>query len=80
MTYGGQTGEWPPQFAEINLAGVTLASAPMIVDLEGLPGNLIGTVIVEDSVFTEISGPVDRVRNAAPVIWRNVSVNGRLVG
>ena len=80
MRYGDQTGEWPPQFAEIAIANVTVASAPMIVDLDGLPGDLIGTVIVEDSVFTEISGPVNRIRNAAPVTWRNVTVNGRRVG
>jgi hypothetical protein len=57
MRYGDQTGEWPPQFAEVDIANVTVASAPMIVDLDGLRGDLIGMVIVEDSAFQRSAVP-----------------------
>jgi polygalacturonase len=80
MTYGDQSGGWLPLFDDIQLADVIVASAPMVVDLQGLAADPIGSVLVTDSVFTGISGPVARIQNAAPVSWSNVTVNGRGIG
>jgi hypothetical protein len=80
MTYGDQSGGWLPLFDDIQLADVIVASAPMVVDLQGLAADPIGSVLVRDSVFTDISGPVGRIQNAAPVSWSNVTVNGRGIG
>ncbi len=77
MTYGDESGSWPPVFADIEVSRMTVSSAAMVLDLEGLPGHPVGPVVVADSAFGDVDGPASRIRHAGPVRWRNVTVNGQ---
>ena len=75
MSYGGQSGSFPPVFDGIHLDHLVVDRANALLDLDGLPTSRIRDLTVSDSQFTRVSAE-DRVRHAE-VAWRGVTVNGR---
>jgi len=61
--YAGQQGDWLPRFSEIELSGLTVDSAPRVLDLKGLAAAPMGPVVLRDSTFAAIASP-DRIENA----------------
>jgi len=77
MSYGGQSGSFPPVFDGIHLDHLVVDRANALLDLDGLPTSRIRDLTVSDSQFTGVIAE-DRVRHAE-VAWRGVTVNGRAV-
>jgi hypothetical protein len=59
----GQRGDQVPRFEDIELSGLTVESAPRVLDVEGLPGAPVGPVTLGDSTFAAVAGP-DRIQHA----------------
>lgn len=77
MSYGGQTGSFPPAFEAIHLDRLATDGGIEVLDLDGLSTSRIRDLTVSDSQFTGVAAE-DRVRHAE-VAWREVTVNGRAV-
>ena len=77
MSYGGQSGSYPPIFDGIHLDHLVIDGADEVLDLDGLQTSRIRNLTVSDSQFTGVIGK-DRVRHAE-VAWRGVTVNGQAV-
>ena len=76
MRYDDRTGEFPPAFSTFQLSNLDVSSATYALDLDGLAESLIGPIAIADSRFAGMEDAL-RIRHAAPIEWRNVSVNGR---
>jgi polygalacturonase len=61
--YAGQRGDEVPRFEDIELSGLTVESAPRVLDVEGLAGAPVGPLILRDSTFGAVAGP-DRIQHA----------------
>ena len=61
--YAGQQGEWLPRFSDIELSGLTVESAPRVLDLQGLAAAPMGPIVLRDSTFAGIASP-DRIEHA----------------
>jgi polygalacturonase len=80
MSYGDQTGPYPPAFRDFKLRNLTVSGAPRVLDLDGLAQSPIGALELRDSNFLGIGDPAIRLNNAAGIILSNVSINGRAAG
>jgi polygalacturonase len=65
--YAGQRDAWVPRFSDIELSGLTVASAPRVLDLKGLAAAPVGPVVVRDSNFAAVASP-DRIEHA--IVYR----------
>ena len=61
--YEGQRGEWLPRFSDIELSGVTVDSAPRVLDLKGLAAAPLGPLVLRDCRFGSVASP-DRIEHA----------------
>jgi polygalacturonase len=61
--YAGQEGDWLPRFSDIELSGLTVESAPRVLDLKGLAAAPMGPVVLRDSTFGSVEWP-DRIEHA----------------
>ena len=75
MAYDSQAGQYPPAFSAINLSKVVVAGAPVVLDVQGLPGDPIAGLSLRDSTFTGIDGS-NRIAYATGVELGNVTING----
>jgi hypothetical protein len=58
MNYFGQTGTFLPDFSgSFNLANFVVDTAPIALDVHGLPGDDTGTFNLSDCTFTHIANP-----------------------
>jgi polygalacturonase len=79
MNYEDQTGSYPPVFADWTMSNVTGDSDPMVLDLNGLPGDEIRNVVLENANFTNIASPQNVYHDVADPIFRDVTINGHTV-
>jgi hypothetical protein len=74
-----QTGAYPPVFADWTVSNVTGDSDPMVLDLNGLPGDEIRKVVLENATFTNIASPQNVYHDVGNPIFRDVTINGHSV-
>jgi polygalacturonase len=80
MTYFGQIGSFPPDFSgPFRINHVTVDTAPMVLDLEGLSSDKIGEVNLSNSTFRHIMTSTNHVSNVTKVTSTNVTINGKAV-
>jgi len=80
MNYFGQTGNFLPNFSgPFNLANFVVDTAPIALDVHGLPGDNTGTFNLSNCTFTHIANPANNISNVTKVNYTHVTINGKPV-
>jgi polygalacturonase len=80
MTYSNQTGTFPPDFiGPFNLNKYTVDTAPIVLDVNGLSNDKIGTFNLSNSTFTHITNQTNSISNVTKVNLKNVTIDGNSV-
>ncbi len=79
MTYNNQTGTYPPAFGPFSITRSTCTSAPVVLDVSGLPDDPVHGFRLRDCAFDGVANPTNRVANVTGLTLTNVTVNGRPV-
>jgi polygalacturonase len=80
MNYFGQTGNFLPDFSgPFNLANFVVDTAPIALDLHGLPGDKTGTFNLSNCAFTHIANPASNISHVTKANYTHVTINGKLV-
>ncbi len=78
MNYFGQTGNFLPNFSgPFNLANFVVDTAPIALDVHGLPGDNTGTFNLSNCTFTHIANPANNISNVTKVNYTHVTINGK---
>jgi polygalacturonase len=76
MTYDGQTGSFLPELSgPFSMNRVTVDTAPMVLNLEGLASDELGPINLSNSTFTHITTPSNHLLNISKVSYTNVTIN-----
>ncbi|TMC17041.1 MAG: glycoside hydrolase family 28 protein [Chloroflexi bacterium] len=80
MNYFGQTGNFLPDFSgPFNLSNFVVDTAPIALDVHGLPGDNTGTFNLSNCTFTHIANPANNISNVTKVNYTHVTINGKPV-
>lgn len=80
MNYFGQTGNFLPDFSgPFNLANFLVDTAPIALDLHGLPGDKTGTFNLSNCAFTHIANPASNISHVTKANYTHVTINGEPV-
>ena len=80
MSYFGQTGNVLPDFSgPFNLANFVVDTAPIALNLQGLPDDKAGTFNLSNCTFTHIVNPTSTISNVLKVNYTHVTINGKPV-
>lgn len=80
MHYFGQTGAFLPDFSgPFNLTNFVVDTAPIVLDIHGLPGDNTGTFNLSNCTFTHIANPSSNISNVTKVNYTHVTINGKPV-
>lgn len=80
MNYFGQTGNFLPDFSgPFNLSNFVVDTAPIALDVHGLPGDNTGTFNLSNCTFTHIANPASNISHVTKVNYTHVTINGKPV-
>ncbi len=80
MHYADQAGSFLPDFSgPFTLNNIVLNMAPMVLHLNGLPDDFIGTISLSNSTFTQIANQTSIVNNVKRLLYKNVTINGQSI-
>ena len=80
MNFFGQTGNFLPDFScPFNLSNFVVDTAPIALDVHGLPGDNTGTFNLSNCTFTHIANPANNISNVTKVNYTHVTINGKPV-
>jgi polygalacturonase len=79
MTYNNQTGTYPPAFGPFAITRSSCTSAPIVLDVSGLPDDPVNGFRLRDCAFDGVTTPTNRVANVAGLALTHVTINGQPV-
>jgi polygalacturonase len=79
MTYNNQTGTYPPAFGPFAITRSSCTSAPIVLDVSGLPDDPVNGFRLRDCAFDGVATPTNRVANVTGLTFTDVTVNGQPV-
>jgi polygalacturonase len=79
MTYNGQTGSFPPDFAGFTVTNSTGKTTPYAFDVSGLSSDPVKGLTVAHATFTGVTHGTDVMTDVTGVSFTGVTINGKTV-